>query len=109
MISLVSLMLTLMLMPEWSAGRMAAVDATAAFHHGLVTKLRLKPPSNDEQSVREPSLLGSRCAAAKTASKASRAKTCFISPEHGFRRCLGETEECTSRTSTFPAGRSCGA
>jgi hypothetical protein len=40
-------------------------------HHGLVTKLRLKPPSDDERSVRESSLLGGRCAAAKTASKAS--------------------------------------
>src|SRR5216683_1232558 len=56
--------------------------------HGLVTKLRLKPPSNGERSLRESSLLGGRCAAAKTASKASEAKTCFISPEHGFRRCL---------------------
>ena len=37
--------------------------------HGLVTKLRLKPPSNADRSVRESSLLGGRCAAAKTASK----------------------------------------
>src|SRR5713101_1112047 len=56
---------------------------------GLVTKLRLKPRSDDERSVRESSLLGGRCAAAKTASKASPEKTRFISPEHGFRRCLG--------------------
>ena len=34
MISLVSLML--MLMPKWSAGPIAALDATAAFHHGLL-------------------------------------------------------------------------
>src|SRR5204863_7528496 len=56
---------------------------------GLVTKLRLKPPSDDERSVRESSLRGGRCAAAKTASKASPEKTCFISPEHGFRRGRG--------------------
>src|SRR5947208_12412462 len=58
---------------------------------GLVTKLRLKPPSeNLRRSMRESSLLGGRCAAAKTASKAAEAKTCFISPEQGFRRCLGD-------------------
>src|SRR5438128_12629095 len=56
--------------------------------NGLVTKLRLKPPSELRRSVRESSLLGGRCAAAKTASKATLAKTCFISPEQGFRRCL---------------------
>ena len=44
------------------------------FHHGLVTKLRLKPPSNDWRLVCESSLLGGRRAAAKTASKASPAK-----------------------------------
>ena len=33
-----------------------------------------QPPSDDEQSVRESSLLGGRCAAAKTASKAHRQK-----------------------------------
>src|SRR5438128_12560444 len=60
--------------------------------NGLVTKLRLKPPSELRRSVRESSLLGGRCAAAKTASKAALAKTCFISPEQGFRRCLGGTE-----------------
>src|SRR5712692_1131621 len=55
----------------------------------LVTKLRLKPPSEGRGSRSgEPSLLGGRCAAAKTASKAAPAKTCFISREHGFRRCL---------------------
>src|SRR5947209_1747728 len=58
-----------------------------------VTKLRLKPPSDDDRSARESSLLGGRCAAAKTASKASPAKTCFISPEHGFRRCLADGEQ----------------
>src|SRR5713226_717177 len=35
-----------------------------------------------------PFVLGGRGAAAKTASKALPAKTCFISSEHGFRRCL---------------------
>ena len=34
----------------------------------MVTTLRLKPPSDDERSVRESSLPGGRCAAAKTAS-----------------------------------------
>src|SRR5438309_10896373 len=62
--------------------------AVAGFFSNFVTKLRLKPPSNAERSVRESSLLGGRCAAAKTASKASPAKTCFISSERGFRRCL---------------------
>src|SRR6266542_2675032 len=52
-----------------------------------VTKLRLKPLS-EAPWASESSLLGGRCAAAKTASKASLAKTCSISPEHGFRRCL---------------------
>src|ERR1700694_5323603 len=54
----------------------------------LVTKLRLKPPIDAERSERESSLLGGRCAAAKTASKASPAKTCFSSSGYGFRRCL---------------------
>src|SRR6266545_4193368 len=31
-----------------SSGRLAALGATPAFHHGLVTKLRLKPPSKTE-------------------------------------------------------------
>src|SRR6266849_4684077 len=54
-----------------------------------VTKLRLKPPSEGRGSQNgEPSLLGGRCAAAETASKAAPAKICFISREHGFRRCL---------------------
>src|SRR5712692_11881884 len=71
------------------AGRIAALGATPDFHHGLVTKIRLKPPSDGRGSPNgEPSLLGGRCAAAKTASKAAPAKTCFISREHGFRRCL---------------------
>src|SRR6266545_1233115 len=44
----------------------------------LVTKLRLKPPSqNLPRFPREP--------------KAGMAKTRFISPEHGFRRCLAGT------------------
>src|SRR5438128_9561380 len=64
--------------------------------NGLVTKLRLKPPSELRRSVRESSLLGGRCAAAKTASKATLAKTCFISPEQGFRRCLGSARRVDS-------------
>src|SRR6266852_8465406 len=67
----------------------------------LVTKLRLKPPSDDERSVRESSLPGGRCAAAKTASKASFGKTCFISPEHSFRRCLGVFEKCDHAPSSL--------
>src|SRR5437773_7607316 len=56
---------------------------TSHFFTGSVTKLRLKPPS-------EASLLGGRsAAAAKTASKAERPKTCFICEDIGFRRCLG--------------------
>ena len=56
----------------------------------LVTKLRLKPPSDEPVSQDgEPSLLGGRsAAAAKTASKAEQTKTCFISKDSGFRRCL---------------------
>src|SRR5437016_5288360 len=55
---------------------------TSHFFTGSVTKLRLKPPS-------EASLLGGRsAAAAKTASKAERPKTCFICEDIGFRRCL---------------------
>src|SRR5712692_1518457 len=72
--------------PPGGMQRRSNADGVAA---RLVTKLRLKPPSNGERSLRESSLLGGRCAPAKTASKASEAKTCFISPEHGFRRCLG--------------------
>src|SRR5712692_4585356 len=56
-------------------------------HYRLVTKLRLKPPS-DHPSASESSLLGGRRAAAKTASKAEPAKTCFIRCDIGFRRCL---------------------
>jgi len=64
------------------------LPATSAASPRSVTKLRLKPPSDDKRSARESSLLGGRCAAAKTASKASSTKTCFIPTEHGFRRCL---------------------
>src|SRR5438552_10151375 len=53
--------------------------------NGLVTKLRLKPPSRDRRTG-ESSLLGGRSAAAtKTASKA---ETCLIRNDSGFRRCL---------------------
>src|SRR5439155_23989678 len=56
-----------------------------SFRNGLVTKLRLKPPSRDRQAG-ESSLLGGRSAAAtKTASKA---ETCLIHNDSGFRRCL---------------------
>ena len=56
-----------------------------------VTKLRLKPPSDELAGQDgEPSLLAGRFAAAtKTASKADRTKTCFIRKDIGFRRCLG--------------------
>jgi len=55
-----------------------------------VTKLRLKPPSDELAGQDgEPSLLGGRFAAATTtASKADRTKTCFIRKNIGFRRCL---------------------
>ena len=46
------------------------VQAIVGLYDELVTKLRLKPPS-DERSVHESSLLGGRRAAAKTASKAA--------------------------------------
>src|SRR2546425_512440 len=74
--------------PSTSSGRASrrARRMQPDFHHGLVTKLRLKPPSKDSpRSGRESSLLGGRRAAAKTASKAAMAKTCFTSPEQGFR------------------------
>src|SRR5436309_13315022 len=56
--------------------------------HGLVTKLRLKPPSHGPAAGGESSLLGGRAAAAtKTASKA---ETCLNRIDIGFRRCLAD-------------------
>src|SRR6266851_1641506 len=44
------------------AKRIAALGATPDFHHGLLTKLRLKPPSDGERSQNaEPSLLVGGC------------------------------------------------
>src|SRR5947199_195438 len=77
-----------------SAGGLAALGATLAFHHGLVTKLRLKPPSHRPAAGGESSLLGGRAAAAtKTASKA---ETCLNRTDIGFRRCLAR---CVSERS----------
>ena len=78
---------------------------------GLVTKPRLKPPRTDlavgtrtfvarAAAVRPP----------KTASKASPLKTWFISPDPGFRRCLGAllalTMACGGGNPTEPSGAS---
>ena len=40
--------------------------------------------------------------AAKTASKATLAKTCFISPEQGFRRCLGSRPKARAPNQALP-------
>jgi hypothetical protein len=67
-----------------------------------VTKLHLKPPSDDSRRrPGEPSLLGGRfAAAAKTASKA---ETCFIRADIGFRRCLGHRNDIWSNDAVFRA------
>ena len=75
----------------------SACGARLASHDGLVAKLRLKPPSHGTRGGNgESSLLGSRSAAAtKTASKA---RTCLIRKDIGFRRCLGALAWCLLAT-----------
>jgi hypothetical protein len=76
---------------RWAVWQMRGRIHERAVRPRLVTKLRLKLPSNGQTGEDgESSLLGGRfAAAAKTASKAEPTKTCFLCTGTGFRRCLG--------------------
>src|SRR5262245_11206645 len=73
----------------------------AQYWRGTLTKLRLKP-TRKERRTRESSLIGGRGAAAtKTASKA---KTCLIRTDLGFRRCLAGSRHDLAEAPNLEAG-----
>src|SRR6266571_5092516 len=81
-------------LPACSSLRASPSAASTSVWSDVIAE-RLQPASSratQASSVftRQRAVPGGRCAAAKTASKASPAKTCFISSERGFRRCLAQ-------------------
>src|SRR5438477_4570245 len=66
---------------------------------GPVTKLRLKPPS--EKLDAAPRTFVTRSAAAAAAKTASKAETCLIRTDSGFRRCLDTVGGAVGNDDTF--------